>query len=191
MSVDLVSLLRSPRIDREAIAGYFDALSHAERVRTTRGLPRELLPTLFAAAEGFRPLTSEALVPPAAPLSFVARHIGTNNLPMWRSFEKPMYRDARGRIAGRNVQRFEWLTGPGYFTVSPAGPGEVLFDYAALPEGVPPGWPPLRSNARGLSYFVFRELRDVVRAVSRSLLVGRAYRGTKPLPQYFLLVRET
>ena len=188
--MDLSDLARASPIDMQAVARHLDALTPADRVRQTRSLDRALFSRLFAAAAGVARVRLEDLVPAgAAPLTVVA-HDGTNNLPAFRAFGKPMYRDAQGRVCGRNEQTWEGLTGPGYFSVRAHGDGEVVFDYTALPTETPSGWPAVTSNARGLSYFVFREMTDVVRRLARDVVIGRAQRGAKELPQYFVLVRR-
>jgi hypothetical protein len=176
--------------DTAALAAHLDGMRHEERVAATRTLPRALFAVLFERVAGARSLSLDALVPPGrAPLSAV-RHVGTNTMPVFRGFEKPMYRQASGHLAGRNVQTWEAFTGPGYFTVEPFGQGEVLLNYLELPREAPGGWPAIRSNARGLSYFVFRGMKDVVRGVSEHVVIGRAARDGKDMRQYFVLVRE-
>ncbi len=187
--MNLTELCAAERIDAAAVARHLDALGHAERVVETRALPRASFARLYEAVKGARALSLDDLVPPSTPPLEPVRHAGTNNLPTFRAFEKPMFRDRGGRIRGRNAQTWEAVTGPGYFTVETREPGEVLFDYTVLPEETPAGWPAVRSNARGFSYFVFRDMHDVVRAVSRHVVIGRATRKGAELPQYFILVR--
>jgi hypothetical protein len=66
----------------------------------------------------------------------------------------------------------------------------VIFDYSDLPQQCPARWPTITDNARGVSYFVYRGLTDVMRKVSEHVSVGRAFRFGKPLPNYFVLVRQ-
>ena len=166
-------------MDFKSFSQTLDKMTHDERVHATRSLPRADLAVLFAQAEGARHLE---------PGSFwhgdTTHHIGTNNMPMARAFEKPIFR-VQGQLAGRNVQPWAWLTGPGYFTVhrDQDCAGQVIFNYINVPPGAP-------SNARGMSYFVFRGLTDVMRGVSEHVTVGRAFRHGKPLPNYFVLVRR-
>ena len=54
----------------------------------------------------------------------------------------------------------------------------------------PADWPKVRSNAGGLSYFVFRDLNDTLRRVSEHVTIGEAWRNGKNLHQYFILVRR-
>ena len=188
--MDLSHLAKAAVIDAQAVAQHLDGLTHEGRVRETRGLDRALFSRLFDVARGKARVTLDDLVPEkSAPLAVVA-FAGTNNLPSFRAFGKPMYRDHEGRVCGRNEQTWEGLTGPGYFSVRAHGDGEVLFDYTDLPRETPAGWPAVKSNARGFSYFVFREMTDVVRRLARDVVIGRAQRGGKELPQYFVLVRR-
>lgn len=188
--MSLSHLAKADFIDAQALARHLDGLTHEGRVRETRTLERALFSRLFDVARGTARVTLDDLVPKdSAPLAVVAFD-GTNNLPSFRAFGKPMYRDHEGRVCGRNEQTWEGLTGPGYFSVRAHGDSEVLFDYTALPRETPPGWPAVKSNARGFSYFVFREMTDVVRRLARDVVIGRAQRGGKELPQYFVLVRR-
>jgi hypothetical protein len=188
--MDLSDLAASDPLDPRAIARHLDSLTHEDRVRQTRSLKRDLFSRLFAAVEGTARVSVDDLVPAGSPPLTVIRHEGTNNLPLFRAFAKPMYRDRAGRVCGRNDQAWEGLTGPGYFCVRAHGDREVLFDYTQLPDEKPEGWPAIKSNARGFSTFVFREMIDVVRRLSRDVVIGRAQRGGKELPQYFVLVRR-
>jgi len=130
-------------------------------------------------------------VPDSTPALKPVRHFGTNSLPMFRAFEKPMFRDAGGILGGRNVQTWQAFTGPGYYVVEPPqGSNELVLDYTRLPGAAPDGWPKLKSNEGGLSHFVFRGLRDTMRYVSEHVSIGTAIRDGKPQEQYFILVRE-
>jgi hypothetical protein len=184
----LAELVSAEPVDVEAVARLLDGLTHAQRVAATRLLPRRAVRRLYAAAVGRTP-SLDALAPPGAPTLTGTRHLGTNDLITFRAFEKPMFRDRRGRVFGRNDQRWAWLTGPGYFEAKQSG-GSVSLDYRALPDEVPDGWPRPRNNRRWFSFFVFRDLEDDLRAVSRHVVVGRASRAGKALPNHFVLVRE-
>lgn len=186
----LVELLQSETIDCQQIDAHLEALGHTERVAQTRALPGKLFKPLFDAVAGHRKLAVEDLVPANSARFAVVPFWGINNMPAFRRFQKPLYRTAEGQVGGRNVQTWQALTGPGYFTVTPGKQGEVIFDYVNLPTQAPQGWPRIKSNARGLSNFVFRGLIDIVRAVSEHVVIGEATRDGKPLGQYFILVRE-
>ncbi len=187
MARPLIEILSASDVDTGELASTLDAMTHSERVSSIRGLPRALLRRLFDVSTAL-PVTPETFVPKDVPALTPVRHVGTNNMPLFRAFEKPMYRDEHGRIAGRNVQTWQFITGPGYFTLTLDG--EPALDYVQLPEAAPAGWPRPTSNSRGFSYFVFRGLRDVMRASSQHVTVGRVFRLGKEQHQYFVLVRE-
>jgi hypothetical protein len=115
---------------------------------------------------------------------------GLNSLPLFRKFEKRFARTARGKVIGFNFQAMSFITGPGYFTVEPAG-NELLIDYTKVPgqADAPAGWPKVKPNERGLSRFVYKNLHDFCRRVSRDVLIGQATHLGKPIHQYFVLVR--
>lgn len=188
----LADLLRAESIDVAAIKAALDAMSHEARVVATRTLPRGLFAVLFDAVAGGPAPAPHQLVPPDFPAHQPICHRGVNNLPLFRIFEKPMFRLANGGIGGRNVQFWSWLTGPGYFAVHEpvAGQTELLFDYVNLPASKPDAWPAIRSNSRGFSFFVFRGMSDYVRVVSEHVTIGKAFRNGKDQGTYFILVRE-
>jgi hypothetical protein len=94
------------------------------------------------------------------------------------------------RLWGYNHQSLAWLTGPGYFVVHPEGDAPAAIDYRQVPPVQPPGWPAVKPNDVGLSRFVYRDMVDFLRRVSRHVLIGRATRYGKQLPNFFLLCRE-
>ena len=180
-------------VDPQALGQGLDAMTHQQRVAATRSLPGKYFAKLFEAVDGLRPVGLEHFVPQGIADGEVVTHVGTNTLPTFRSFEKPMYRN-NGVICGRNVQFWSFLTGPGYFTVAAeherGKQGEVVLDYVALPPGKPDGWPKVVTNARGFSHLVFKGLQDVMRGVSTHVTIGRATRGGKTMEEYFILVRQ-
>ena len=80
------------------------------------------------------------------------------------------------------------FVGPGYFVVTPDG-GEVLVDYTQYPPRPHVGGPRILSNSARLSRFVFNNTKDRVRAVSKHVSIGRAWRGAKRLDNWFVLCR--
>jgi len=192
--MSLIELVAAPDPDRDAIRAFLDGMSHAERVHATRSLPRTLFPVLYDMLAGGAPVTLNDMVPEGSEPFRVVRHHGINSLLMFRVFQKPMYRNNDGVICGRNVQFWAWLTGHGYFTVRVYDEGdperEVVVDYINLPAEKPEGWPTIHHNARGLSYFVYRDTNDVMRQVSEHVTIGKALRNGKPIGAYFILVRE-
>ena len=185
----LQSLLTPEKPDPEAIAQWLNSLDHAGRVAATRALPRAAQQRLFDVVADFRPLTLSDLVPSHIAAWTAVHHVGINNMPLARCFEKVMYRSADGLVGGYNAQTFQAITGPGYFSAQARAP-QVLIDYIHLPAAAPPGFPAIHSNARGLSRFVYRGLQDMLRGVSDHVTVGSASRDGKLLPNHFILVRR-
>ena len=139
-------------------------------------------------------------MPAHAPAESV-RHQGTNTLPLprrLRQFEKRFVQspDAE-KLFGYNEWALRRLIGPGYFvarsTVDSPGwreRGGVIVDYFEVPDGeVPPGWPEVVPNSKGLQRFVYRGTRDFMRRVSHDVSIGAAFRGEKALDHYFTLCR--
>jgi hypothetical protein len=191
----LRGLLKGEQPDREAIAALLDAGGHAERMAAVTSLGGAALQgALWNAAAGGPPVTLDDLVPPdAPPLREVIFH-GKNSLPAFTLFQKRFCRPAPGepgdQLWGYNHQALAWLTGPGYFVVHPEGAAPAAIDYRRVPPTHPPSWPPVRPNDVGFSRFVYRDMVDYLRRVSRHVLIGRATRHGKELPNYFVLCRE-
>jgi len=181
------------------IAAYLDGLSHAERVEAVRGTRRSDQRRLYDAVDGFAAVTLADLVPPATADLATVRHFGKNTLPAFTHFEKRFCRPAGldaekpEELYGFNFQTLQPLTGPGYFVAvdSPERPGrEVHVDYRRVPLTQPPGLPPLRSNERGLSRFVYGFMVDTLRRVSEHVTIGSAARRGRDLGSWFMLCRE-
>jgi hypothetical protein len=170
--------------DPDKLAEALNSMTHTERVQVTRAMSGLAIERLFDTVIGHS-------LDPEYFLTFdITPHAGTNNMLVARAFQKIFYRTTSG-IAGRNAHRFDWLTGPGYFSVKKNDhAADVIFDYSDLPQQCPARWPTITDNARGVSYFVYRGLTDVMRKVSEHVSVGRAFRFGKPLPNYFVLVRQ-
>ncbi|HZS37047.1 MAG TPA: hypothetical protein VFF06_09475, partial [Polyangia bacterium] len=71
---------------------------------------------------------------------------------------------------------------------------ELLFDYTRVPQAAPAGWPPIKPNEAGLSRFVYKNLHDFCRRVSRDVIIGSATRVDEKgveqdLDSYFVLAR--
>jgi hypothetical protein len=176
-----------------ALQTHMQPLSAAQRVKQVQEMNGNQLSTLWRIASAGRPLTVAEVIPPTRPPFEPLIYKGKNSLPAFSLFEKHVYLDDQGRAFGCNVQSFSPLTGPGYFAVvpHPDRPDELIFDYSVLPDRAPHGWPAIVSNSRALSYFVFHKLRDEMRQVSRSVLIGKATRNGRDMGQYFALVLES
>jgi hypothetical protein len=198
IETEIQSLLDAPRLDVERLAESFEKAGHAERVAVTESIDARGQALLWDAAEGRRVTISE-MVPrslgPLVPVTFW----GKNSLPRFSRFQKRFCRPSaeidRDELWGFNYQPTRWLrplTGPGYFVaVDSRDPlGSIEIDYRKIPSARPEGWPEIRDNDYRLSRFIYRGLVDYLRRVSEHLLIGRATRGGKALPNYFLLCRE-
>ncbi len=183
-------------IDRRAgaadVAAFLDALDAWERIRQCRELSGKQQARLYELAGAGEPLTLDDLVPPSLGEGKVVAFAGKNSLPAFSLFEKHFVRQG-GVIVGINVQTMSFATGPGYYTCR-AGEGssvkEVLFDYTSVPSSAPAGWPEPRSNARGLSHFVYKNLHDYNRRVARDVVIGSATRLGKPMDSWYVLARK-
>ena len=188
--MSLLEQMRSEDFAPENFSALLENSSHEESLNWSRSLKQNELQKLYDAYDKVNKISMESLLPVEHPVFENVEHFGYNNLPFFRVFSKPMYRTSDGTIAGRNAQFWEFLTGPGYFTVKAVDDYELLVDYTVLPDSKPEEWPNITSNARGLSLLVFHNLQDSLRAITERITIGRASRKGKPLPQYFILVRD-
>ena len=181
-------LLGESDITCARLAAHLDALDTAERVRQCRDLSGKQMGRLYEIARDAEALTLEDIVGPNVADGATVRWAGKNSLPVHTKFEKHFAR-IDGKIVGMNVQALSFASGPGYYTCRAEGKKEVLFDYTDVPANAPPGWPAPRSNARGISNFVFKDLHDFNRRVSRDVMIGAATRLGKPMGDYYILAR--
>lgn len=191
----LQELLSSRVVDMRAVSTYFDELPAERRKREVLGLGRSMQRCLFDAADGWAPLSLEDLVPADTPSLTEVPHHGRNTLPAFRRFAKVFTRPDpfEGELWGynRTVPLLETVVGPGYYVAYPHHrPGEVLVDYLRVPPRGLPGWPPVVPNSARLSRFVYYGTQDVLRKVSRHVTIGRAQKGGRWLPAWFVLVRD-
>ena len=116
---------------------------------------------------------------------------GRNSMAMFNRFQKRFTRPEAERLLwGYNEQTWAWFTGPGYFVAEEQpDDGTLLFDYERLPTQPPDAWPTVKPNAGFPAGIVYGKMIDVVRAVSRDVLIGKAFRLGKPRGQFFTLGR--
>lgn len=188
-NVSLGSLLASGALP-DVLSAHLDGLTEPSRVAQVRSLGRKALGQLYARCAQAKPATLAEFLPQTIAHGQTVICAGLNNLPAFRVFEKRLVRTASGQVFGFNFQTMRFLTGPGYFAVSEQG-GELFFDYTKLPApgDVPADWPRVVPNDSGLSSFVYKNLHDFCRRVSRDVVIGHATRLGEPLPQYFVLAR--
>jgi hypothetical protein len=188
-------LLGPERPDAAKVREFLDRLDHTGRMTAVTSLQgTSLQAKLYDMAKSAPPVTLAELVPADLPaLREVIWH-GKNSLPMFTLFQKRFCRPrgAQGEqeLWGYNHQAMGWVTGPGYFVCHQDGPVPAAIDYRVVPPEAPPGWPEVKRNDQGLSRFVYANMVDYLRRVSAHVLIGRAHRGGKELPNYFLLCRE-
>lgn len=176
--------------DVATLAAYLDGLEPQARVNDVQSLPGKLMPALYERCEGST-LTLNDMVPEGTPAGQQVIFAGRNDLLMFRLFEKRFARTQEGAVIGYNEQTMRAFTGPGFFTVLPAG-AEIVIDYTVLPEQTdsPEIWPAVKPNARGLSHFVYKDMQDYCRRVSRDVVIGHATKHGESIGHYFVLVRR-
>lgn len=188
-------LVRAERPDAGEVAAFLDGLDHASRLSAVRSLDGAVLQErVWTLAVGAPAVTLDDLVAPdRSPLDEVIWY-GKNSLPVFTVFEKRFCRPSPAwpgeHLWGYNAQPLGWLTGPGYFVCHREDDVPAVIDYRRVPPEHPPTWPLVTPNDRGLSRFVYRDMVDLLRRVSRHVLIGRATRHGAALPNYFLLCRE-
>jgi hypothetical protein len=197
LAEDLRLLIRDRPIEPERIRRYLDELSHQARVTAIRSLGSGELRSLYVSVDGFKSVTLDDLVPSSVGDFTTVRHHGKNSLPAFTHFEKRLCRPRRAdgepatELYGFNFQTLAPITGPGYFIARASEDRpEVLIDYRGQPLEHPQGWPPIRSNERGLSRLVYGFLLDTLRGVSDHVTIGSAARKGKDLGSWFALCRE-
>jgi hypothetical protein len=185
--------LAAKSLDMAALADYLDHLDPATRLREVRSISTREQVQLFEAAAGARPIGLAHFVPAGTPSLREVIHYGRNSLPVNHFFEKRFCLPDTGidELWGYNEHGLRWLTGPGYFVVRDTGQPELAIDYTVLPPRKPDAWPPILPNSARLGHFIYYQTRDVVRAVSQHVTVGRDTRNGKPLNAWFVLCRAS
>jgi hypothetical protein len=175
-----------------SLADYLDHLDAASRVREVRSLRRPEMAKLYEAAAGARPISLSHFVPARTPPLRGVAHFGRNSLAILHDFEKRFCLPGTGsnEIWGYNEHVIRGFIGPGYFVTQQTSQYEVTIDYARLPPSKPPKWPSIKPNSTRLGRFVYYGTRDVVRAVSEHVSIGRDTRDGQPLDIWFALCRE-
>ena len=186
--------LLSERASRETIREHLDGLSPRDRVQEALSLHGDQVGQLYDATAGGPPLSLTDFVPASVADGTTIIFEGRNSLPSFTRFQKRFARLESGQVIGYNHQLFAFATGPGFFAVKDADasadvPDELYFDYTERPRWVPVGWPGFKPNESGLSYLVYRGMKDYMRSVADNVVVGAAYKGGKLQRQYFLLTR--
>lgn len=186
------SLFFEPELDLERLRTVLETSGFWARRNATRHLATKQMAALFEAAE---PCTLDYLCPTTEPLVEVIQH-GRNTLPAFNNFQKRFCRpdgDGEGDVLwgyNHNDPMPGVLTGPGYFVARIDDKGECLIDYGKLPPRKPASWPKIIPNEARIGRFVWVGMTDVVRKVSDTVSVGRAFRGGKAMDAWFMLCRQ-
>jgi hypothetical protein len=190
-----VALVEEDPPDRHAIAAFLDSLGAAERVEAIAalgGVP--LQRRLYEAVRGAPPVTLADLVPPETPPLREVIFEGKNSLLAFTRFQKRFCRPPEAgtgeELWGYNHQALGWLTGPGYFVVREDRIRGAAIDYREVPYQHPENWPGVAPNDRGFSRFVYKDMVDYLRRVSRDVFIGSAHRHGKEQGNYFILTRD-
>jgi hypothetical protein len=193
--MNLHTYLAAASVDMAGLADYLDHLDAPARLREVRSLVKREQVKLFEAAAGARSIHLAHFVPAGIPPLREVIHYGRNSLPAFHTFEKRFCLPDTGgdELWGYNEHALRALTGPGYFVVrepSHAERAEMVIDYTELPPSKPEAWPPIRPNSARLGRFIYHQTRDIVRAVSQHVTVGRDTRNGQPLDAWFVLCRS-
>ena len=190
----------------ETIAGigkFLDGLGHERRLKAVTSLGARHMAVLWnLAAVG--DATPDDIVPEGKPPLEMVRHFGKNSLPVMTRFEKRFCRppgegagsdnpDREIVLWGYNESPARPLVGPGYFVCRNTlddPRGKFVIDYYDVPPESPQGWPPIKTNDRGIGRLVYGFMHDFLRKVSASVTIGRAYKNGRETDYYFVLCRE-
>jgi hypothetical protein len=193
----LKELVSRPLPDAAEISGFLDALSLADRIAAVRDLGGTTLQgALWSAAAPASRVTTDEMVPPDYPAMRPVIFHGKNSLPAFTDFQKICFRPEAGGDAeawGYNETKIRTWIGPGYYVLhdTPDAPlGGAAFDYTRVPSRTLPSWPEVRTNAGGISRFIYGNMLDYMRRVASEVFIGSAVRGGKEMKSYFIVVRE-
>ncbi len=181
-------------VDMKALCEYLDGLPQRKRIDEVTSLSAKEQSRLWDAAHGFRKVTLDDIVPPGtAPLKQVIHH-GRNSMPIFTRFQKrfckPDEPARKDELWGYNHQDLSIVTGPGYYVSKNVDDGEVVIDYREIPPRKPNGWPEILPNSAKLSRFIYYNMEDFLRGVSKHVTIGRATRNGRHLDNWFVLCRE-
>ncbi|MCC7536169.1 MAG: hypothetical protein IT379_08145 [Deltaproteobacteria bacterium] len=194
--LQLAELLSTPAFSIRTVAAHLDALDPRDRVAQVRSIGKKGQSRLWEAAKGFKPIDLAFLVPEGVDPLVGVVHYGKNSLPLFSHFAKvfckPDIPGRDGELWGYNASGElvgTWV-GPGYFVVRKYDEeGELVIDYTKLPPHRPSDWPPMLRNEERLGRFVYANMQDVLRGISKHVSIGRAIRGGSITNNYFLLCR--
>lgn len=180
---------RPDEADIDAIEQALDAADRAARVAWMRSLKKADMTVLYAKAEG-RDVPAEFFLGPEGQAQ---TWTGRNSLPAFNDFAKA-FASHEGRIQGYNVNEgiAAWFGGPGHFLVRVCGEehgAQLIYDYTWEADSAPAEFPPVASNTKGTYSLVYGNMKDVVRRVSKDLIISEAWRKGKREGAFFSLCR--
>jgi hypothetical protein len=192
-SMELNQLLTCGDFDVRQVGAMLDALDGPARLHAVRSLSGRAQAQLFEAAQGVRTVSLDDLVPPSSGLLQEVPHYGINSLLMFRRFAKVFCRPpaCARELWGYNRSGgfVETFVGPGYYVAYETEGGEALVDYTRLPMAKPDSWPAIIPNEARVGRFVYANMKDVLRGVSRHVTIGRAIRNGQVKDNWFALCR--
>lgn len=188
-SATLFDLLKQG-VSRREIESHLDGLAIRERLEQVLAVTGKDVGRLYDAVDGAPTIALEDIAPKSEKGTVILE--GRNSLPGPVSRFQKRFQWVGDVLTGYNHQWVSPLTGPGYFVVKAAPgtgahPSELFFDYTVTPPAAPAGWPPYKSNDRGLSKLVYGGMIDTCRRVATGVLVGKAYKHGKAEGAYFTL----
>lgn len=188
----LLELLTAPDTKLDALTARCDALDPETRKRECRALSGKQLVRLHAIAADGAPMSIAEFLGGAKD-GEVVKYYGKNSLLSPISAFEKHFRRFDGKLIGINVQWPSFVSGPGYFTAVEGLEGEhakeLLFDYTQTPSTAPPEWPRARPNVGLLQPFIYQDLKDYNRRVSKDVCIGSASRHGKYTHQFYVLTR--
>lgn len=189
----ILTLMKSDKIDFEQLEAALDAANHRERVTAMYKMSTKIQRRLFDQAKG-RAVTLQQIMP-WDDLYRPVHHWGKNTIaPGFDRFQKRFCRvagHAPTELIGYNEDWYRFAISPGYYVAyMDEAVGELVVDYTRLPEDRPPEFPRILPNWVGLGSVIFLGMQDRLRYVSEHMTIGRAYKGGKALNNWFVLVRE-
>lgn len=193
-SKDLKKALSATNFDIEKVAEIIESSSADERISLIRLINKKEQIRLWNATEA-KPVDLEHLVPLSTQSGVEVIHSGKNSLPLFTKFEKRFCRTEDGNfLYGYNEGSLRGIIGPGCFVAEHFEDlGTVGVNYYKVPPEealLPPNWPKVRPNEKGISNLVYAKMIDYLRKVSDHVAIGRAWVKGKETNNYFILVRN-
>ena len=158
---------------------------HSEVVAWVRGLTPRMMFSLWEISPQFSLSTHDLVLGHE-----VAVYHGVQSTPLFRQFKLKIARHEDQVFGHFDLGVPSMFFGPGYFIAYDAGEreNEVIFDRTRVPRVQHPALPPIRPNDVGLGAMVHGGVRDRVRRVSESVLLGATFKHGRDTHLRFALV---